>query len=130
MDKKLISLVKAEAKLLKVFATKKQIKKLDIKTLNPKGTQECIYGQMTGNCFNEESVSLIELCCKKVYHSKEKVEIRDSLLNGSPLKSSRVHYWSPIEVFIDYFSNKHNGNNDKLVAYLKGETKTLKFAAF
>ena len=131
MDKtKLVSLVKAEAKLLKKFATIKQINKLDKESLNANSVWECIYGQMTGNCFGNAATELIKLSCKKVYYKNENRKISGNLSRGNILTMDRELYWSPIEVFIDQDVNTINGNNTALIAYLKGETKTLKFTKF
>lgn len=127
--RKLISLVKAEAKMLKEHATPKQINKLKFKDLLPDHTEMCIYGQMTGYCFSLAASNLINKCCKQTYNNGKKTFI-NCTLNGKPHKRTNREssdFWSPIEVFIAIKNNDMNGNNAALVAYIKGETKTLKF---
>ena len=119
------ALVIAEAKKLKKNATKEELDKLEFNRLNTRNVNKCIYGQMTGYCFNDRAISLIEQSCTKVLTCDNSVDEIRGFLNGSPKKTSREKYWSPIEVFIDRPRNKTNGNNKRLVAFLKGETKTL-----
>ena len=81
---------------------------------------------MTGNCFSERAVELIEASCKRVFaDASDGGDTLKGVLNGSPKKSNRDTYWSPIEIFITKKRNVKNGNNKRLVAFLKGETETL-----
>ena|SRR6187402_3229214 len=119
------NLVKEEAKNLKKNATEKELKYLNFETLNPNNLFNCIYGQIGGNCDSIRSIELQKKCCSRVY--KRGGDLSDSKVNGSPKRLSRYSYWSPIEVFITQESNKENGNNERLVKYLKGETNRLNF---
>ncbi|MEK6880343.1 MAG: hypothetical protein AABY22_12075 [Nanoarchaeota archaeon] len=118
------ALVIDEAKKLKKNAKNYEIKKLNFERLDTQHVTKCVYGQMTGDCFSDRATELIEGSCKRVIKCAPDGEI-DGTLNGSPKESNRSRYWSPIEVFIDRERNKKNGNNKRLVAYLKGETKEL-----
>ncbi len=120
-------LVIAEAKQLKLNATKSELESLNFNTLNPSRTTSCIYGQMTGNCFSSRATELIELSCEKVYkcnYLNHPTELGGDL-NGSPKEADRGSYWSPIELFISKRVNKDNDNNERLIAFLKGETVRL-----
>lgn len=127
-------LVKAEAKKLKENAFKKELDNLDIDTLCPINELSCIYGQMTGTCTSERADKLMRLSCTRIYiPSSEGVK---GTLNGDikDIKKKRCHhiwdsyeYFSPVEIFIAKTVNQNNGNNKALIAYLKGETKTLTF---
>lgn len=107
----------------------------DLLKLDPDSKFDCVYGQMTGNCFSVRAKELIEKSCKKVYHTEG--YLADATLNGSPIGKERnttggnvygtkTSYWSPIEVFI--YDAKERGDKDsiaKLIQFLKGEIKTL-----
>lgn len=127
-------LVIAEATKLKKHATANEIKKLNFATLGTQSETRCIYGQITGSCFSDRATELIGQSCEKVFTNKSRSydfgdermgEIKGEL-NGSPKNSVRMDYWSPIEVFIDMPRNHKNGNNERLIAFLRDETKELK----
>jgi len=131
-------LVIAEAKKLKENAKKSELKKLDFDRLDSQRTTNCVYGLMTGDCFSKRSQTLIQNSCKRVFNVEESENI-EGTLNGSPIgkKRSKIEntafgsysealYWSPIEVFIDKDRNQKNGNNKRLIEFLKDETKILK----
>ena len=122
-------LVKKEAENLRVSATVKERQRLDLSCLDPDNPRMCIYGQMTGNCFNERSYTLIRECCTQVYSVPENIMfgiITRSTLNGKPYKlenpeDRQLKYFSPIEKYI----MEDDADTEQLVAYIKGETDTL-----
>jgi len=125
------ALVIAEATKLKKNATPEEIADLDFEYLHPSQLDLCVYGQMTGNCFSDRAAELIKLSCKQIFdHNINRKEADAKMgdtygkLNGKPL-DDRSSYWSPIEVFICMPRNQKNGNNKRLIDYLKGETKKL-----
>lgn len=122
-------LVIEEATALKKHATEQELDMLSFEGLNPEDSRYCIYGQMTGSCWSERAVELINLCASRVYDDVEPTEdgvFSGAKLNGSPIEKDRLTYWSPIEVFISRNSFKDNDNlNKKLIRFLKGEIKTL-----
>ena len=89
----------AEATLLKQHATKKELTRLNFKTLSVNSLTSCIYGQMTGSVMNARALRLRFLSANKL--------ISVSL--------------TPIE---DYTCFKE-ANNAALIAFLKDETQTL-----
>ncbi len=127
------NLVIEEAKKLKDNTTLEERYQLNFSTLKTKKRDSCIYGQMTGDCFSERAIELIEASCEKVFNRiKDENNVRKICgeLNGSPKGKPRTNswspvYWSPIEIFIDEEINQTNGNNERLVDYLKGNTDTL-----
>lgn len=122
-------LVKEEAKNLKKNATQEEIAKLNFSDLVPTDSEKCIYGQLTGCCWNGRAIELIKKSCKRVYtpnYDEDKDTLADAKVNGKP-KEDRDAYWSPIEVFIYQDKNTENGNNKKLIDYIKGKTETLEF---
>ena len=127
-------LVIAEATNLKKNATVEELENLNFDKLQTDHSELCIYGQMTGVCISERAIDLIELSCERVFNDKSHNDGFDGgkmggikgELNGSPLGKGRGYYWSPIEIFIDMPRNKSNGNNKRLVDFLKGVTSELK----
>jgi len=121
-------LVIEEATNIKKYASLSEIERLDISTLDPQSTSDCVYGQMTGNCHSKRAIELIELCASKVYHAPDGFPRESKELNGAPTSISRrgdnyeTKYWSPVEVFIDQTVPKMRA---KLVSFLKGEIDTL-----
>lgn len=122
------ALVMDEAKNLKKFATKEELDRLDIYTLDSNDKTKCIYGQTTGDCMSDRAIELIKKCAKRVYHASPGSPGDSKKLNGSPNKINRrgvaycINYFSPIEVFIDRADIKMNG---KLIDYLQGKRKRL-----
>ena len=122
-------LVKEEATNLLKYAKKKELNNLNFENLDSNDKEKCIYGQITGDCFNNRASILVVKCASRVYvYDEEKEDIlKNNRINGKPKLEERNRYFSPIEVFIYNKTNQKNGNNKMLVDYLKGERKTLKF---
>jgi len=59
--------VAAEAKALREHATVEELHKLNIDILDPTLENKCIYGQITGDCFDIRATELIRLCCKRFF---------------------------------------------------------------
>ena len=131
MKKSILSkLAKKEARELKKKATREELDQLDFRSLGPASASRCIYGQMTGDCFSDRASRLIHQCAERVYDVREK-GMAHAALNGKPKEDRQMfRYYSPIEIFIHNMQNRENGNNEILVDYLKGKTKTLKFKKF
>lgn len=133
------ALVIKEARNLRKFATKEEKDRLDFMKLNSSSKFDCIYGQMTKNCFSVRAKELIEKSCSRVYSTSSGDTWEEYRLNGTPKGKYRredgannlypgeekTSYFSPIEVFIARGDNWKNGANDRLVKYIKGEIKTL-----
>lgn len=134
-------LVVAEATSIKKLALKRELKKLDFCSLDADDYQKCIYGQMTGDCFNERAYELIRKSCTSVIDGHdlngrfkgELLDLKEHAKENGVEKISefddnfRYTFFSPIEVFITRKRNRKNGNNAKLIAFLRGETDTLEF---
>lgn len=54
--------VRQEAIFLRSFATQEQLDNINLDDLNGLSAEYCIYGQMTGNCYNEEATRLFSQC--------------------------------------------------------------------
>lgn len=126
------SLVKKEADKLKRFATQEEIAKLNFGKLEPTNRNECIYGQMTGDCYSGRANELIVECAERVYsvNKHDNAMDKNNRLNGAPTikKTTDRKYWyhSPIEMFIAYDKNK-GVNSKRLIDYLKGYESNLIF---
>ena len=62
MSEQLKAAVKQEAILLRNHATQEQLDNINLDNLNGLSAEFCIYGQMTGNCYNEEATRLFSQC--------------------------------------------------------------------
>lgn len=132
--------VAKEAKAIKKHATEREIARLDFSSLEPDQPENCIYGQMTGNCKSSRACRLIFNCCQRyicnTYEGKIKengfADIKGNV-NGekidgidTPRKLKRER-----EVSLDHFSALEayillpNAKNKNLIAFLKGERKDL-----
>ena len=116
-------LVKQEADNIIKFATKKQRLKLDFKNLNPDLSNCCIYGQMTGSCYNLEAIKLLRLCCIPFSLSLSKyISIKNDKTPFERVNPNDIlRPFSPIEYYIWQFGSK----NKILISYLREETKIL-----
>lgn len=126
-------LVLEEATNLRKFATKEEIKQLDASTIDPSNIERCVYGQMTGTCYSERAIELIENCCSRVIEAANN-PASSTKINGSPKTTKRfsdgrshqtftnsINYWSPIEVWIELYPPLV----PKLISFIKGKRKTI-----
>ncbi len=90
-------LVIEEATNLRKFTTPKEKESLDLE-IDPLDPLQCIYGRISGSCYNNRATELIKKCCPRVYN---KGNISLDTFNGSPIGKSRSEYWSPIELYIN-----------------------------
>lgn len=127
------SLVIQEAVNIKKHASRREVNRLDFDRLNPATITDCIYGQMTGNCYSSRASELICKSAKRVYKiGLNATTLFDDLkLNGKPKPSDRKSqydskFFSPIEVFIH--NNKgRDVKNQPLVEFLKSEISLSEF---
>ncbi len=130
--KKFLEDVAKEARAIKKHATEKEILNLSFENLNVASFNNCIYGQMTGDCTKQRGVELIETCCKRYVDLDSITRIRwegwkaiSRKINGTKPPSKRypgtIKFLSSIEAYIAMPTAK----NENLIAYLKGERKDL-----
>lgn len=124
--KTLKNLATKEAENLKKVATNHELAKLDIATFNPEDTTCCIYGQMTGHCNSARANELIVKCATRVYDTSEATNsmFTKCKLGGKPYTVDirrTFAFISPIELII----YKDRTSGQKIINYLKDETKTL-----
>lgn len=130
------ALATEEAVKLKEYATKKEIRALDLDWLDPNNPFSCIYGLLTGDCNSLRAQELIIKCTSRVYDTSVSTPntAKTAKLNGAPylvvlqedkLLDRRMYKWqSPIEMLI-YDENGGEDSQAKLIAFLKDETQTL-----
>ncbi|MCE7039175.1 hypothetical protein [Dyadobacter sp. CY312] len=112
-------LVIEEATKLKEHATAEEIGELNLDRLNPHFPDTCIYGQMTGWCYNERAIELLNLCATPF--SKMIVEYIPAEVEAFRVGSRVMSCFSPIECYI--FRN--GSKNETLIQFLKGEKDSL-----
>jgi hypothetical protein len=130
VDITLAELVIEEATNLKKVANQSEIDRLSpaLDDLDADLANRCIYGQMTGNCFNDRASLLIRECATQVYNVvNEDSPVSASVLNGKPKAVSGIDrkyaYFSPIEKYI-VISKKKTGIK-ALLEYIKGIRPTI-----
>ena len=112
-----------EANNIKKYATAAQKDWLNFKTLDPGVTYGCIYGRMTGDCFNEDAYNLIIKCTSKPFSSSlshYSENYKAWTKEYSDLRDSRD--FTPIEFYI----MQEGAKNKNLIDFIKGEKETLK----
>ncbi len=138
--------VKLEAAALKQHATPSELANLDFNRFNANRTSQCIYGQMTGNCYSNRANELIVQCAQRVYTTDSGCLMPEDIenLNGKPHllegRTRKHYYHSPIELFVainqdtivktlhlDYNQSLVSANTKILLEYLQGHTETLNF---
>jgi len=127
----LYELVQAEADNLRKHATPAEKSRLNFRTFNPRKTRGCIYGQMTGNCYENRAAELIIKCAAKVYLSSAFGIDANQIynLNGKPFKINtyrQFEYHSPIELYV-YLNDLANTPefNENLLEYIKGDADVI-----
>jgi len=130
--------VAQEAENIKKYATPEEIDRLNFDTLNPTIMDECIYGQMTGDCFAERACNLIQKCAVRYIADQsitfilndgfERIKkyvngthVEDLYKNRGGRISEEIFHYSAIEAYILLPEAK----NKNLIAHIKGQTKTL-----
>lgn len=128
--------VRTEIESIKLHATKKEKSRLNFKEFKPAYSEDCVYGQLTGDCRSERAIELIEKSCVRIWDLSEKNvdidKIKDasfeeakSFLNGAFDKETfgdGCQYLSALEGYIVL----KRANNENILAYIKGETDKLK----
>lgn len=130
--------VKKEARALRENATKEEIGLLDREEFDPSDLNNCIYGQMTGDCQSERAAELIHLCCPRYFENNqnivyesiegplsetnvEKIAGIDSAAELRDCRTGWLTYLSAVEAYI----MTPEANTEGLISYLKGESDTL-----
>ncbi len=139
--KEFIAAVEHEVKTLKEFATKEELKNLDLDYFDPTHKQKCIYGQMTGTCTSRRAKELMDQTCILVTNGKnsgtrefkkENYSNVKRFINGANtgqgwiIKEDDVYrnvaYLSALEAYICLKDAK----TKHIIEFLRGEVETLK----
>lgn len=118
-EESLLELVAQEAAAIRKHAIKSELDQLDFNELDPEAADSCIYGQMTGNCFNTRAKELLTLCA---------VPFSGSIIYLSPVGDRAFYedmYLTRDFSALEYYITQPYAKNAELIAYLKGETDTL-----
>jgi len=139
--KQFLADVMHEIDMLKKHATQAEVSRLDFHLFNPSDYNQCIYGQLTGDCRSLRAKDLMDVSCIRTFDltgdtdavinenltfAKAKASI-NGIYDGSPWTGDRgeanrsFYYLSALEGYIALKDAK----NKEIIAYLKGETDTL-----
>lgn len=123
--------VAREANLLKKYATKEELDRLNAKLLKPFKEDGCIYGQMTGDCFGSRATDLIHKCA--VPAANHISSVSGAFLN--PVKLWVKRAWNGVRgrgrllagklTAIEAYIAERGSKKDKLIDYLQGRTEVL-----
>jgi hypothetical protein len=111
----LIKLVADEAEKLKTHATQRELKNLHFEMLNGGIVDSCIYGQMTGHCYSQRAIELLNLC---TIPYSDKLDYKVKPYNDK-FTTERTRPFSAIEYFISMKYDNAEMNNEILIDYLK-----------
>lgn len=127
--------VELEIERIKKFATKEERRRLNIEDFNPRSGGYCIYGLLTGYCRNPRAIELIKECCTFVMYNKtskwpktftamrDGVTRKEETLKSNKEALNNTGYFSMLELYI--VLNEGKQVNEDILAYLKGDSKTL-----
>lgn len=123
ITRKLKEKVIQEATKLKTCATKEELKRLDFRTFAPDKKQYCIYGQLTGNCFSDRALELLNCCaipysCRITSYQRTRAKF-----NENNRKNNDSDNW--VFSAIEYYICRNGARNSNLLSFLKGKRKTL-----
>lgn len=133
----LVADVIIEANNIKKFANPKEIEKLNFDHLQPSHRKNCIYGQMTGDCFNMRAATLIEKCTHRYFENGLIPVMSDQLVNmdriaknvnGTSVENfihARSQEWDTHYSAIEAYILLQGANNKNLIEFIKGQGETL-----
>lgn len=121
--------VRHEVETIKKLATTSETSRLDLSKFQHSRRDNCIYGQMTGDCRSKRACQLITKACVRlaiprlIKNSRNSFEeIQDAI--DKPLTGEmegRLNYFSMLETYL-YLNDSKPEN---IINYLKGKTETL-----
>lgn len=100
--------VRQEAIFLRSHATQEQLDNINLDDLNGLSAEFCIYGQMTGNCYNEEATRLFSQCAVPY-----KRGIYSDFNEGSPEPGEKT-----MTCFDDQGEARREGNHSAIEYYI------------
>lgn len=133
-----------EIEMLKKHSTKAEKNRLNFDKFSPHVAQQCIYGQITGDCRSKRAHELMELSCVKIFDlsASDCDIIYESMHMNTVLKyvtgPFKSQGWDKplsyipklINRYFDYLSVLEgyiqlDRNNKEIIQYIKGEIDTL-----
>ena len=114
-------LVMLELENIKKYASKTQISRLNVKTVNPDKISRCIYGQMTTSCFSEEARSLVKKCTVPYTSILDEERLPLDILSPRLSFNIMMRDFTPLEQYIVMFENKI----PDIIKFLKGKKDTI-----
>lgn len=135
--KQFLADVMHEINMLKLHATTIEKGKLDFYYFNPESPRNCIYGQITGDCRSSRAKQLIDTCCIRVIDTtlrnvnKGSFDLIKDLINGEYTgqmwdSTGSRKTWVHLSSLEGYIQLENTEVNRNIIAYIKGETDTLK----
>lgn len=127
MNEELRQLALQEIKNLWVHATKEELARLDHNAINPFSIDNCIYGQLTGDCDSGRAHELIRLCTWAIYKLDDDIRIT---VGFGPMEIERAdldmvyraqNFLSPLELALFFMTHKQK---EETVSYLSGMIAT------
>lgn len=122
MDKEYLKEVKKEIINIKKHATAEEIDMLDFFRLNAYNYRQCIYGQMTGNCYSKRATELIRLCCNTKTSFANVLSSDYELIKEKPRLNGLANKG---HTYVEHFIVHHEKYNKHIIEFLKGETDKL-----
>ena len=139
--KQFLADVEHEIRMLKEHATQEEVEKLDFQLFNPRRSDGCIYGQMTGECDTPRAKELMDKACIRVLDFGPGYDLEDCSsfiaikenINGSYTGQDwysgdnierHMFYLSSLEGYICF----KNAKKEHIIDFLKGKVETLKLS--
>lgn len=122
-----------EAIALRKNATFEERQRLNFDTLKAMSHHDCIYGQMTGDCFNKRAIELISISCTRYFRPGavsfgNTIERITSFVNGitvNNLSKRRAGIFESRYSAIEAYITLPDAKIQNLITYLRGETQKL-----
>ncbi len=118
----------SEIEALRIHASSEQKAKLDFDSFEPMSGEQCIYGQMTGDCFSAEAAKLIKKCSSKLVtfntYLKELSDLESyPKIEATEITRDNTEYYTLLEQFITML--EYNKYNQNILSYIKGTSRKL-----
>ncbi len=135
--KQFLADVKHEIDSLKANGTKEELSKLNLDIFDPDNANNCIYGQMTGDCESSRAKVLMDKSCvrqtkavnsgvrdfRNKTYSEASENINGQYEGNTWIGSARTYtYLSVLEAYICL----KNANISGIISYMKGEADDVK----
>jgi hypothetical protein len=112
-----------EIEIIKIKATPSEIGRLNINDFSHASPSRCIYGQMTGECSSKRAKELTP----KVYDIIGG-DIFETYTPFTKQIMTKRHGWASFTPLEKYLYMVRKPMHTKIIAYLKGDTDTLKLS--